>query len=104
MERLKRRRSVLTEEGQHVQRSQEEGGDGAGENCSSQNREQEGKVGRDGAGGVKRNPVIGAGPMAEWLGSRAPLQAAQCFVGSGPGCGHGTAHRATLGQRPTCHN
>ena len=42
--------------------------------------------------------------MAEWLGSRAPLQAAQCFVGSGPGRGHGTAHWAALGQRPTCHN
>ena len=27
----------------------------------------------------------GAGPMAEWLSSCAPLQAAQCFVGSNPG-------------------
>ena len=45
----------------------------------------------------------GAGPVAEWLSSRVPLQAAQCFVGSNPGRGHGTAHRATLGQRPTCH-
>ena len=27
----------------------------------------------------------GAGPVAERLGSRAPLQAAQCFVGSNPG-------------------
>uniref|UniRef100_A0A9L0TE86 Small nuclear RNA activating complex polypeptide 1 n=1 Tax=Equus caballus TaxID=9796 RepID=A0A9L0TE86_HORSE len=26
-----------------------------------------------------------AGPVAEWLSSRAPLQAAQCFVGSNPG-------------------
>ena len=41
--------------------------------------------------------------MAERLGSRASLQAAQCFVGSSPGCGHDTAHQATLGQRPTCH-
>ena len=46
----------------------------------------------------------GAGPVAEWLGSHAPLQAAQCFVGSNPGRGHGTAHRAMLGQRPTYHN
>ena len=30
--------------------------------------------------------------MAEWLSSRAPLQAAQCFVGSNLGRGHGTAH------------
>ena len=46
----------------------------------------------------------GAGPVAEWLGSRAPLQAAQCFVGWNPGRGHGTAHQTTLRQRPTCHN
>ena len=45
-----------------------------------------------------------AGPMAEWLSSRAPLQAAQCFVGSNPGRGHGTAHQTMLRQRPTCHN
>uniref|UniRef100_A0A9L0TR11 Ankyrin repeat and death domain containing 1B n=1 Tax=Equus caballus TaxID=9796 RepID=A0A9L0TR11_HORSE len=47
---------------------------------------------------------MGAGPVAEWLGSRAPLQAAQCFVGSNPGRGHGTAHQTTLRRRPTCHN
>ena len=47
---------------------------------------------------------IGAGPMAEWLGSRAALRVAQCFIGLGPGCGHGTAHWATLRQHPTCHN
>ena len=46
----------------------------------------------------------GAGPMAEWLSSRAPLQVAQCFVGSNPGRGHGTTHQTTLRQRPTCHN
>ena len=46
----------------------------------------------------------GAGPVAEWLSSRALLQAAQCFVGSNPGRGHGTAHQTTLRQRPTCHN
>ena len=48
--------------------------------------------------------ACGAGPVAEWLSSCAPLQAAQCFVGSNPGCGHGTAHQTTLRQRPTCHN
>ena len=36
--------------------------------------------------------VTGDGPVTEWLSSRAPLQVAQCFVGSNPGCGHGTAH------------
>ena len=46
----------------------------------------------------------GAGPVAKWLGSRAPLQAAQCFVGSNPGRGHRTAHQTTLRRRPTCHN
>ena len=47
---------------------------------------------------------LGAGPLAKWLSSRAPLQEAQCFVGSNPGRGHGTAHQTTLRQRPTCHN
>ena len=46
----------------------------------------------------------GAGPVAEWLSSRAPLQAAQCFLGLNPGCGRGTAHQTMLRQRPTCHN
>ena len=46
----------------------------------------------------------GAGPVAEWLSSRTPLQVAQCFVGSNPGHGHGTARQTTLRQRPTCHN
>ena len=46
----------------------------------------------------------GAGPVAKWLSSRALLQAAPRFVGSNPGRGHGTAHQATLRQRPTCHN
>uniref|UniRef100_A0A9L0TT58 CEP76 N-terminal domain-containing protein n=1 Tax=Equus caballus TaxID=9796 RepID=A0A9L0TT58_HORSE len=32
------------------------------------------------------------------------VTAAQCFVGSNPGCGRGTAHQTTLRQRPTCHN
>ena len=44
----------------------------------------------------------GAGSVAEWLSSRAPLQVAQCFVGSNPRRGHGTAHQTTLRQRPTC--
>ena len=50
------------------------------------------------------NVNLGAGPVAEWLSSRAPLQAAQCFIGSNPGRRHGTAHQTTLRQRPTCHN
>ena len=52
----------------------------------------------------KNSVTQGAGPVAEWLSSRAPLQAAQCFVGSNPGRGHGTAHQTTLRQHPTCHN
>ena len=51
-----------------------------------------------------KKEIKGAGPVAEWLSSRAPLQAAQCFVGSNPGRGHGTAHQSTLRQHPTCHN
>ena len=51
-----------------------------------------------------RNTTCWASPVAEWLSSRTPLQAAQCFVGSNPGRGHGTAHQATLRQCPTCHN
>ena len=47
---------------------------------------------------------VRAGPVAKWLSSRAPQQAAQCFVGSNPGRGHGTAHQTTLRRRPTCHN
>ena len=42
--------------------------------------------------------ILGAGPMAEWLSSHAPLQAAQCFIDLNPGCGHGTAHQTTLRQ------
>ena len=49
-------------------------------------------------------PTSGAGPVAERLSSCAPLQVAQCFVGSNPGRGHGTAHQTTLRQCPTCHN
>ena len=30
---------------------------------------------------------------AEWLSSHTPVQAAQCFVGSNPGRGYGTAHK-----------
>ena len=52
-----------------------------------------------------KNPANdGAGPVAEWLSSCAPLQAAQCFVGWNPGCGPGTAHPAMLRRHPTCHN
>ena len=46
----------------------------------------------------------GAGPMAERLSSCTLLQAAQCFISSNPGRGHGPAHQATLRQHPTCHN
>ena len=42
--------------------------------------------------------------MAEWLSLRAPLQAAQYFVGSNPGRGHGAARQATLRRHPTSHN
>ena len=42
--------------------------------------------------------------MAEWLSLRALLQVAQCFVGSDPRCGCGTAHSAMLRWCPTCHN
>ena len=52
----------------------------------------------------KKTSVYVAGPVAEWLSLRAPLQAAQCFVGLNPGCGHGTAHQTTLRWHPTCHN
>ena len=51
-----------------------------------------------------KHTIEGAGPVAKWLSSRALLQAAQCFVGSNPGCGHGTTHHTTLRQRPTYHN
>ena len=46
----------------------------------------------------------GAGPVVRWLSLCAPLQAAQCFIGSNPGLGHGTAHQTMLRQHPTCHN
>ena len=53
---------------------------------------------------IKKIIVSGGGAVAEWLSSRAPLQAAQCFVGSGPGRGHGTALQTTLRRRPACRN
>ena len=53
---------------------------------------------------LKIQATLEAGPVAEWLNLRAPLQTVQCFVGSNPGRGHGTAHQTTLRQRPTCHN
>ena len=52
---------------------------------------------------IKRNGFL-ASPVAEWLSLRAPLQAAQGFVGSNPGRGHGTAHQTMLRQHPTYHN
>ena len=51
-----------------------------------------------------KRQFLGAGPVAEWLSLRAPLQAAQCLIASNPGHIHGTAHQTTLRQRPTCHN
>ena len=51
-----------------------------------------------------KNSHWGAGPVAEPLSSHAPLQAAQCFIGSNPGRRHGTARQAMLRRRPTCHN
>ena len=56
------------------------------------------------AGKIFKNKFPGAGPVAEWLSSCTPLQVAQCFIGSNPGCRHGTAHQTTLRWRPTCHN
>ena len=50
-----------------------------------------------------KNLLFRGWPLAERLSSRVPLQAAYCLVGSNPGRGHGTAHRTTLRQRPTCH-
>ena len=52
----------------------------------------------------KNDAGHGAGPVAEWLSSPAPGQAAQWFVGLNPGHGHGTTHQTTLRQRPTSHN
>ena len=52
----------------------------------------------------KINQQGAAGPMAKWLSWRTPLQAGQCFIGSNPRRGHGTAHQTMLRQRPTCHN
>ena len=51
-------------------------------------------------GSPQKQADIGARPVAEWLSSCAPLQAAQCFVGSNPGRGHDTDHQTTLRQRP----
>ena len=48
---------------------------------------------------IIKNMFLGAGPVAEWLSWRAPLQAAQCFVGSNPGRGHGTARQTMLRRR-----
>ena len=38
--------------------------------------------------------------MAEQLSSRAPASAAQGFMGSDPGFGHGTTHQAILRWHP----
>ena len=62
----------------------------------------EGKIGEFNL--YSKRQDAGAGPVAEWLSSRALLQAAQCFVGSNPGRGHGAARQTTLRRRPTYHN
>ena len=54
--------------------------------------------------GTLKVVASGAGPVAKQLSSCALLQAAQCFIGSNPGRGHGTTHQTTLRQHPTCHN
>ena len=41
----------------------------------------------------------GAGPVSKWLIFHTPLQVAQCFIGLGPGCGHGTANHAEVASR-----
>ena len=51
-----------------------------------------------------RKVSLGAGSVAEWLGSHALPSAAWGFTGSDPWCRHGTAHQATLRLRPTRHN
>ena len=71
---------------------------------NSQNQKQKGVSSSVKRYLLKTHRYRGPGPVAEWLSSRAPLQAAQCFVGSNPGCEHGTACQTTLRQRPTCHN
>ena len=45
---------------------------------------QEAEVGRWGEFPSKSRKEV-AGPVAEWLSSRTPQQAAQCFVSSNPG-------------------
>ena len=47
-----------------------------------------------------KSQLLRAGPVVEWLSLHAPLRAAQHFVGSNPGRGHGTAHQTTLRQHP----
>ena len=73
-------------------------------NRDSGSEHLKGKISQERENRVKNCSLAGAGPVAERLSLRAPLQAAQCFIGSNPGRGHDTARRTTLRQRPTCHN
>ena len=43
-------------------------------------------------------------PCGRGVKFECSASAAQGSASSDPGCGHGTAHRAMLRQRPTCHN
>uniref|UniRef100_A0A8C4LYZ4 FCF1 rRNA-processing protein n=1 Tax=Equus asinus TaxID=9793 RepID=A0A8C4LYZ4_EQUAS len=52
----------------------------------------------------ERLPCTHKGTYADDCLVQRVTQAAQCFIGSNPGRGHGTAHQTTLRQRPTCHN
>ena len=53
---------------------------------------------------LQEQTKLGAGPVAEWLSSCAPLWRLGGFAGSDPGRGHGIAHQASLRRHPTCHN
>ena len=46
---------------------------------------------------------IGGQPRGRMIKFVCSAAAGQGFTSSNPGCGHGTAHQATLRQRPTCH-
>ena len=47
---------------------------------------------------------IGGWPHGRVVKFARSASAAQCFVGSNPGYGHGATHQATLRQHPMYHN
>ena len=51
-----------------------------------------------------KKKMLGGWPRGQVVKFAHSAEAAQCFDGSNPGRGHGTAHQTTLRQRPTCHN